>query len=100
MILVRLGLLPLVAFSVCPPRGPSDAGAGAAPHRYEAGCGPVLGHSGNLPGYTQIAAATRNGRRSITVTANAQLNPQQAPEAFEQLRHIYELAVCAARAGN
>jgi D-alanyl-D-alanine carboxypeptidase len=80
------------------PPGPGPNSAGLAIFRYDSDCGPVFGHSGSIPGYTQLAAATRNGRRSVIVSANAQLFPPPAPELFDDLRRIYNLAVCAARA--
>ena len=63
------------------------------------GCGTVFGHTGNFPGYTQFTAATRNGRRSVTVSVNRQLAPdatgERAPKVFETLHRDYRLAVCA-----
>jgi D-alanyl-D-alanine carboxypeptidase len=57
----------------------------------------VWGHTGNTPGYTQFAAASPDGRRSVTVSVNAQLTPTAgAPGVFEALRRAEALAVCAA----
>lgn len=97
---VREQQLQLIPGGESQPPGPGQNSAGLAIFRYDTGCGSVFGASGNLPGYTQIAAATRDGRRSITVATNAQLNPEQTPEVFERLRRIYRLAVCAALAGR
>ena len=44
-------------------------------------------------------AATRDGRRSVTVSASAQItngSPQPKRAAFAQLRRIYGDAVCLA----
>lgn len=78
------------------PPGPGPNSAGLGIFRYEARCRTVFGASGNGPGYVQFAATTRNGRRSVTVSANTQLSPESTPEVFGELRRIYELAVCAA----
>ena len=81
------------------PPGPGRQGGGLALFRYKTRCGTVFGHTGNFPGYTQFTAATRNGRRSVTVSVNRQLDPgasgPRAPEVFETLRRDYALAVCA-----
>jgi D-alanyl-D-alanine carboxypeptidase len=82
------------------PPGPGENGAGLAIFRYRTGCGTVFGHTGSFPGYTQFMAATRNGRRSVVVSANQQLTPQTNPEVFELLRAAFEAGVCAARAGG
>jgi D-alanyl-D-alanine carboxypeptidase len=65
---------------------------------YATRCGAVYGHTGNFPGYTQFAAATRDGTCSATVSVNRQLRPDSDPEVFAQLRDVEELAVCAALA--
>ena len=81
------------------PPGPGRNSAGLALFRYETRCGTVYGHTGNFPGYTQFAAATPSGKRSLTVSANRQLAPdapgKRAPEVFEVLRRDYTRAVCA-----
>ena len=81
------------------PPGPGRQGGGLALFRYKTRCGTVFGHTGNFPGYTQFTAATRNGKRSVTVSVNRQLDPgasgPRAPEVFETLRRDYALAVCA-----
>jgi D-alanyl-D-alanine carboxypeptidase len=81
------------------PPGPGKNAAGLGIFRYETKCGTVWGHTGNTPGYTQFAAASADGRRSVTVSVNEQLNASQgAPGVFEALRRAEELAVCAALA--
>jgi len=77
------------------PPGPGSNAAGLGIFRYRTDCGTVYGHTGSFPGYTQFAAATPNGRRSVTVSANEQLGPRDG-EAFTALRHADLLAVCAA----
>jgi len=81
------------------PPGPGKNAAGLAIFRYVPKCGTVWGHTGNTPGYTQFAAASPNGRRSVTVSVNEQLSLSQgAPGVLEALREAEELAVCAALA--
>jgi D-alanyl-D-alanine carboxypeptidase len=83
------------------PPGPGKNSAGLAVFRYETGCGTVWGHTGNTLGYTQFMAASPNGKRSATVSINAQITPSTGdPEAFEALRRAEGRAVCAALAGN
>jgi D-alanyl-D-alanine carboxypeptidase len=83
------------------PPGPGKNSAGLAIFRYETRCGTVWGHTGNTPGYTQFMAASPNGRRSVTVSINAQLAPPVGdPDAFKALRRAEGLAVCAALAGK
>jgi D-alanyl-D-alanine carboxypeptidase len=81
------------------PPGPGQQSGGLALFRYKTRCGTVFGHTGNFPGYTQFTAATRNGKRAVTVSVNRQLAPNapgiKAPEAFKVLRRDYRLAVCA-----
>jgi D-alanyl-D-alanine carboxypeptidase len=80
------------------PPGPGENASGLALFRYETRCGTVFGHTGNFPGYTQFTAATRSGKRSLTVSANRQLAPdasgKREPEVFETLRRDYVRAVC------
>jgi D-alanyl-D-alanine carboxypeptidase len=81
------------------PPGPGMNSAGLAIFRYQTRCGTVWGHTGNFPGYTQFAAASADGRRSVTVSINAQHTPTDgSPVVFEALRRAEELAVCAALA--
>lgn len=81
------------------PPGPGNNSAGLGVFRYETKCGTVWGHTGNTLGYTQFMAASPNGRRSATVSINAQITPTVGdPQAFEALRRAEGLAVCAALA--
>jgi D-alanyl-D-alanine carboxypeptidase len=83
------------------PRGPGDNSAGLALFRYETTCGTVYGHTGNTFGYTQFAAASRDGDRSVTVSINLQRtqnNPGNEHAVFLALRRAEQLAVCAALA--
>jgi D-alanyl-D-alanine carboxypeptidase len=83
------------------PPGPGKNAAGLALFRYETRCGTVWGHTGNTPGYTQFAAASPDGERSVTVSVNAQLTPTTGiPAVFRALRRAEGLAVCAALAGR
>jgi D-alanyl-D-alanine carboxypeptidase len=79
------------------PPGPGENSAGLGIFRYETDCGTVFGASGSIPGYMHIAAAKRNGRRSMTVSINTQFDFDS--EVFQRLRRIYNRAACAARAG-
>jgi len=88
--------LVFVAGGMSDPPGPGENSAGLAIFRYETRCGTVYGHTGNFPGYTQFIAASRDGTRSATVSASLQLRPDTDAEVFAELRHAYELAVCAA----
>ncbi len=78
------------------PPGPGTNSAGLALFRYQTSCGTVYGHTGNYPGYTQFAAASEDGSRSVTLSASEQLNPQKQAKVFAGLRQAEELAVCAA----
>jgi len=86
------------------PPGPGANSAGLGIFRYKTECGLVYGHTGNLPGYTQFTAASPDGRRSVTVSVNARIVPEakSAPvrAAFQALRRVDSLAVCAALAGS
>ncbi|MFE1289048.1 serine hydrolase domain-containing protein [Streptomyces sp. NPDC058751] len=77
------------------PAGPGENEAGAAIFRYSTRCGVVLGHTGNFPGYTQLIAATPDGRRSLTFTLTTQVNKATKPELLERLRAVEENFVCA-----
>ncbi|MGH3456221.1 MAG: hypothetical protein ACRDP2_17555, partial [Nocardioidaceae bacterium] len=70
--------------------------AGMALFRYKTRCGTMYGHTGNTLGYTQFAAATLDGRRSVTVSITRRLVPKDDPVTFRQLRQMQVLAVCAA----
>ena len=78
------------------PPGPGTNAAGLGVFRYRTPCGTVYGHTGNFPGYTLFAAATGDGRRSMEVIINEQVNDHPVTPAFTLLRHIDGLAVCAA----
>jgi D-alanyl-D-alanine carboxypeptidase len=82
------------------PPGPGVNSAGLAIFRYRTRCGTVYGHTGSFPGYTQLAAATRSGRRSLTVSVNEQLGPASVSPAeraaFRALRRVETRVVCAA----
>jgi D-alanyl-D-alanine carboxypeptidase len=79
------------------PQGPGRNSAGLGIFRYHTGCGTVYGHTGNFFGYTQFAAATRNGRRSATVSVNSQSSDKVGPpRVFKAVRHAFAEAVCAA----
>ena len=74
------------------PAGPGTNSAGLAIFRYKTRCGTVYGHTGNFPGYVQWAAATADGRRSVTTSLNI-----AAPTGalLAQLRSVQASAVCA-----
>jgi D-alanyl-D-alanine carboxypeptidase len=80
------------------PPGPGLNKAGMALFRYQTRCGTMYGHTGNTLGYTQFAAATLDGRRSVTVSITRQLVPKGDPDTFVALRQLQVLAVCAALA--
>ena len=77
------------------PPGPGDNSHGLAVFRYRTGCGTVFGHTGSYPGYRLFAASSRNGRRSVVFTANAQIVPGSgSPEVSDSIRRAQRLAVC------
>jgi len=80
------------------PPGPGTNSAGLGLFRYETHCGTVYGHTGNTAGFTQFAAATRDGRQTVTVSINGQITPTTAPDRFPELHRLFELATCAALA--
>jgi D-alanyl-D-alanine carboxypeptidase len=83
------------------PPGPGKNSAGLAIFRYQTRCGTVWGHTGNTSGYTQFAAASADGRRSVTVSINAlHTLVSGSPAVFEALRRAEVKAVCAALAGS
>ncbi|MFF1542620.1 serine hydrolase domain-containing protein [Streptomyces sp. NPDC058291] len=77
------------------PAGPGRNSAGLGIFRYTTRCGVVLGHTGNFPGYTQLVAATPDGRRSLTFSITRQVNAADDPARVERLRAIQEDFVCA-----
>ncbi|TXS57044.1 serine hydrolase domain-containing protein [Streptomyces sp. t39] len=76
------------------PAGPGANQAGLAIFRYTTRCGVVLGHTGNFPGYTQLVAATPDGRYSLTFSLTRQINSAVAPALLSTVRDIQEDAVC------
>ena len=74
------------------PAGPGTNAAGLALFRYTTRCGVVYGHTGNFPGYVQWAAATADGKRSVTTTLNI---PAPKGALLRQLREMQSKAVCA-----
>jgi len=79
------------------PPGPGANRAGLAVFRYTTRCGTVYGHTGSILGYTQLMAATRDGRRSVTFSVNAQVSSRDT-KAIARLRAAQATAVCAALA--
>jgi D-alanyl-D-alanine carboxypeptidase len=83
------------------PTGPGDNSAGLALFRYDTLCGTVYGHTGNTPGYTQFAAASPDGHRSVTVAMSLQ-RTQTSQDAgagvYAALQRVWQKAVCAALA--
>ncbi|MFE5833477.1 serine hydrolase domain-containing protein [Streptomyces sp. NPDC056488] len=77
------------------PAGPGTNAGGLAIFRYETRCGTVYGHTGNFPGYTQLAAATADGRRSLTFSINTQTSKSLKPELLAKVRAVQENFVCA-----
>ncbi|MGZ4306405.1 MAG: serine hydrolase domain-containing protein [Solirubrobacteraceae bacterium] len=59
-----------VARGASDPPGPGANAAGLGLFRYRSRCGTVYGHTGDFPGYVQWAAATGDGRRSVTSSLN------------------------------
>jgi D-alanyl-D-alanine carboxypeptidase len=82
------------------PAGPGTNSVGLAIFRYRTRCGTVYGHTGSILGYTQFAAATLDGKRSVVVSLNGQLGgagaSRQADLALAAVRQTQEDAVCAA----
>ncbi|MFI8219986.1 serine hydrolase domain-containing protein [Streptomyces sp. NPDC085932] len=77
------------------PAGPGRNAVGLGIFRYATRCGVVLGHTGNTAGYTQLAVATPDGRRSLTFSVTAQFSDTVNPEGMRRLRGIQEDFVCA-----
>ncbi|WP_409350395.1 serine hydrolase domain-containing protein [Streptomyces bacillaris] len=76
------------------PAGPGRNEAGLGLFAYRTRCGTVYGHTGNFPGYTQLAAATEDGRRSLTVSLTSQVNSVTNPRLLAALRVLQEDFVC------
>jgi D-alanyl-D-alanine carboxypeptidase len=81
------------------PAGPGRNSAGLALFRYDTRCGVVLGHTGNTAGYTQLAAATPDGRRSLTFSVTSQITQSTDPRLLQRLRAVQENFVCALLGG-
>ncbi|MEU5773342.1 serine hydrolase domain-containing protein [Streptomyces venezuelae] len=77
------------------PAGPGQNKAGLAVFRYKTRCGVVYGHTGNFPGYTQLIAATPDGKRSLTVSLTTQINKKTKPRLLKRVRSVEENLVCA-----
>ncbi|MFJ3538492.1 serine hydrolase domain-containing protein [Streptomyces sp. NPDC090109] len=77
------------------PAGPGANAGGLAIFRYTTRCGTVYGHTGNFPGYTQLAVATADGKRSLTFSINTQTSKTLKPELLTKVRAVQEDFVCA-----
>ncbi|WNI26670.1 serine hydrolase domain-containing protein [Streptomyces sp. ITFR-16] len=77
------------------PAGPGRNSAGLGIFRYATRCGTVYGHTGNFPGYTQLIAADRDGKRSLTFSLTTQVNQTNRPALLQRLRTVEENFVCA-----
>ncbi|MGV9451973.1 serine hydrolase domain-containing protein [Streptomyces sp. NPDC003635] len=82
------------------PAGPGRNKAGLAIFRYTTRCGVVLGHTGNTPGYTQLFAATPDGRKSLTFSTTTQINQTLKPDLLRRMRAVQENFVCALLKGK
>ena len=82
------------------PPGPGQNRAGLTLYRYKTACGVLQGHTGNTPGYTQLVAASPDGRRSLADTVTEALNrPATGPQdVFAEMEQVFERAACAALA--
>ncbi|GAA0289154.1 hypothetical protein GCM10010302_29360 [Streptomyces polychromogenes] len=77
------------------PAGPGTNAAGLAIYRYTTRCGVLYGHTGNFPGYTQLAATTPDGTRSLTFSINTQTSKDNKPALLARLRTVQEDFACA-----
>ncbi|WP_418960387.1 serine hydrolase domain-containing protein [Streptomyces tritici] len=77
------------------PAGPGTNAAGLAIFQYTTRCGVLYGHTGNTPGYTQLAATTPDGSRSLTFTINTQTSKSIKPALLARLRTVQEDFACA-----
>jgi D-alanyl-D-alanine carboxypeptidase len=94
-------LQPFLPDSASDPNGPGFNSAGLSLFRYDARCGTVYGHTGNIFGYTQFAVSTLDGSRSATVSINLQRtqdNEGQPARVFAGLIQVVQAAVCRALA--
>ncbi|MEU3370667.1 serine hydrolase domain-containing protein [Streptomyces sp. NPDC006711] len=77
------------------PAGPGTNAAGLAIFQYTTRCGVLYGHTGNFPGYTQLAATTPDGTRSLTFSINTQTSKSNKPALLARLRTVEEDFACA-----
>ncbi len=77
------------------PAGPGVNAAGLSIFRYTTRCGILYGHTGNTAGYTQLAAATPDGKRSLTFSITTQTSKSIKPELLAQVRTVQEDFACA-----
>ncbi|MCX4986567.1 serine hydrolase [Streptomyces sp. NBC_00572] len=77
------------------PPGPGTNAAGLAIFQYTTRCGVLYGHTGNTAGYTQLAATTPDGTRSLTFSINTQTSPSNKPALLARLRTVQEDFACA-----
>lgn len=77
------------------PAGPGRNDVGLGIFRYTTRCGVLYGHTGNTAGYTQLAASTPDGRRSLTFSISVQVNKTANPVLLERLRAVQEDFACA-----
>jgi len=77
------------------PAGPGTNAAGLAIFQYTTRCGVLYGHTGNTPGYTQFAATSPDGARSLTFSINTQTSKSNKPALLARLRTVQENFVCA-----
>jgi D-alanyl-D-alanine carboxypeptidase len=83
------------------PPGPGFNSASLGLFRYETPCGTVYGHSGNTFGYTQLAAASPDGTRSMTMSISLQRthnSPGHERRVFDALQRAEQAAICLALA--
>lgn len=85
----------LIPGAASEPAGPGVNAGGLAIFRYETRCGTVYGHTGNFPGYTQFAAGTADGKRSLTFSINTQTSKSLKPDLLAKVRAVQEDFVCA-----
>ncbi|MCX5610151.1 beta-lactamase family protein [Streptomyces sp. NBC_00047] len=82
------------------PAGPGTNAAGLAIFQYTTRCGVLYGHTGNFPGYTQLAATTPDGTRSLTFSINTQTSKSNKPALLARLRTVQEDFACALLKGH
>lgn len=81
------------------PPGPGTNSSGLGIYQYQTTCGTVLGHTGNMPGYTAFVAATPDGSRSVAVIANGQINDKGSSDVYKRLLDVEQAAICAVTGG-